>query len=543
VTSRAAFPLCGLFGFAALVLLLFLPQNPLSLDDGLRHFTIAQHYRERGVNEVNGWGEFFFTGYFAERELDPWFLADLVYVPFTFIPDPVIGLKVATLSFLLLFAGIFLLLMRRYRASPLLTCLLLMALFFASHGFTSRMLIGRPFVLATVMFLLAYFLILERRWILLGIVMTVTTLLSHLFVFSVFLCGSAVGWLFLQGRWCRDASPHFARRASRGRKKRLYKDSVSCVVFSAAGVLLGLFLHPQTAAYGTYLRDVFFVIPFSRRLGIGAEFGSGIFDADILLFLMLFLSLLLFTLCRVRGAHRRIPEERPEIFLTTFLVFSFLGAYLLWERAIDYLWPLLLLLVLQLASLTPAIEREALSFLMRPIGKKWPIRWMQLLLCMFLVNAGSIAALNLIRDHTRNLTRYAAIESVPSGRTVLNVDWDLFPVLFFLNDRVTYARGMDPSFDYADDPQRYELLERINDRWQWGDPFRDRLDLTRMTFTLQRDREDIDLGIWIDDLRTSFNADYLVLQRRTHPKVTKALKDLPHLSLYSESSAIAVFAL
>src|SRR3989344_3523035 len=70
-------------------------KNPLSLDDGLRHFVMAERYKAEGL-EGPSWSNFFFEGYFTAHRVDPWFLADLSYVPFTIFENRIAGIKAAT---------------------------------------------------------------------------------------------------------------------------------------------------------------------------------------------------------------------------------------------------------------------------------------------------------------------------------------------------------------------------------------------------------------------------------------------------------------
>jgi hypothetical protein len=48
--------------------------------------------------------------------------------------------------------------------------------------------------------------------------------------------------------------------------------------------------------------------------------------------------------------------------------------------------------------------------------------------------------------------------NTPEGAIVLHSDWDDFPVLFFQDDRNRYIIGLDPTFLYRQDPDRY---------WEW----------------------------------------------------------------------------
>ncbi len=504
-------------------LALFLPKNPISLDDGLRHLKMAELSRE---GEVHGWGDFFFTGYFSERNFDPWYGADLAYIPFTFIPSPVIGLKVATIGFLSIILLCFASLLRRYRASPTLSALLLFLLFLGSYGFTNRMLLGRPFLLTTGVFLLTYLLLLEKRFLFLALLLAFSVLLSHLFVFPLLLCLCGIAWLlFLKER----------------------KESAMLASASIGGVVLGFLLHPDPLYYLSYLRDVFLRIPFAQELGIGTEFAGGLADADIFLFLVLFLLILVVALCRKRLSLPVLLSRRPEIFLTLFLMLGFLGAYVLWERAVDLLWPLMLLFALQLLTCDARVEREAFMHLHSPIHPRLPFRWIHGLLLLLFLNSGLIISQNIEFDRSRSLAFYSAIQNVPPQSRILNIDWDIFPVLFFLRSDLLYARGMDPTFDWVNDAEATELLDRVNDRFafQWSDlpgTYRDARSRWQKTqFLFQRENTSMDVREWLTEVRTRFAPQYLLIDRRKHRWLIARVLEEPSMTLVAESPFISIF--
>jgi len=206
VFQRKHFHLCCALIAVYFVVLLFGTRNPISIDDGLRHIVMAQHYRDQGIGNVNGWGVYFFSGYFAELSFDPWFLADLSYIPFTVLSDPVRSLKAYSLVSLALIFLSFLPLLRRYRAPPLLGCLSLLLLFFGSEMFLFRLLLARPYVFVTALFLFTYLCIVQRRFFLLLPVLAIATLFSHLFVFPLALCVAATLWFLALHEYRNSAS-------------------------------------------------------------------------------------------------------------------------------------------------------------------------------------------------------------------------------------------------------------------------------------------------------------------------------------------------
>ncbi len=50
-----------------------------------------------------------------------------------------------------------------------------------------------------------------------------------------------------------------------------------------------------------------------------------------------------------------------------------------------------------------------------------------------------------------------ATQNIPEGEILFHDDWDVFPVLFYYDDQHRYLTGLDPSFSYLYDPVRYQI--------------------------------------------------------------------------------------
>ena len=55
-----------------------------------------------------------------------------------------------------------------------------------------------------------------------------------------------------------------------------------------------------------------------------------------------------------------------------------------------------------------------------------------------------------------------AKENIPAGERIYNCNWDDFPKLFFFDTKHSYVYGLDPNYLYSENPQLYQLLNRIN---------------------------------------------------------------------------------
>lgn len=60
-------------------------------------------------------------------------------------------------------------------------------------------------------------------------------------------------------------------------------------------------------------------------------------------------------------------------------------------------------------------------------------------------------------------------QHTPAGSIILHSDWDDFPELFYYNDQARYMAGLDPTFMYRADPQRYQLWVDITTGQYHGD--------------------------------------------------------------------------
>lgn len=60
-------------------------------------------------------------------------------------------------------------------------------------------------------------------------------------------------------------------------------------------------------------------------------------------------------------------------------------------------------------------------------------------------------------------------QHTPAGSTILHSDWDDFPELFYYNDQARYMAGLDPTFMYRADPERYQLWVDVTTGQYQGD--------------------------------------------------------------------------
>lgn len=483
--------------FAVLLLAL---KNVISLDDGIRHFAMAKFMAEHGLAANTGWNVFLYHGAMADLPVDPWFLYDVLLIPLTRL-SPAVALKIISLIEILLISGIFLLLLRRLRTPKSAEPWYVLALFFGDFHFTHRLLLGRPFTLFTALTLAAILLIWQKKWIVLALLLLLSALLSHLFLFPLAVSLVGVVWLLL-----------FQER----------RDAARSLFACAFGVGLGILLHPHSSGYIAYLTSIFPQIPFARGLSLGSELQYGIFgDAKSVITALGLIGVFLSIYWFQKKKIWKTDAERKLLFL--LILFSGTGAaYVLWQRAIDLLWPVALLALASLHGLDPKLPTKAREKLL-PKGIVQPRMPTLVLTIFFLCEAALITSYLWSRDASRSLAYYDSLKELPSGSRVLNVDWDIFPALLITRQDLLYATGMDPTFTYLTDARASRLLHIL-----WFD-------------AAKEDPPVLDAEAWLASLLERIPADYLVLQRRRHRRFIHELAHLEELTPVSTEGAVAIF--
>jgi hypothetical protein len=482
--------ICAITAVLFFAVLLLIRDNPLTLDDGLRHMAMGKLMAERGMLNVNGWSEFFYEGYLSNLKTDPWFLSDVLYRMFASLPG-LIAIKAFTLMSVCALAASGILVFRSLKLSPMWSAVFTALLLFGEQTFTMRMLIGRPFTLMTAVILFAIWAITDRRDLLIGVLMLFSVLLSQLFVFPLMIACIAIFSLFL--------------RSERNRALLL-------TLYVFMGLVLGFCLHPQAGEYLLYLHDVFLKIPFlDSEASLSTEMQPGIWVFSLSILVILLASALLIA-CDIPSKTLR-SFHRTQVFFPFMCAVAFLVLYIFWIRAIDVLWPLSLVLF---ASLAVRHWKEFLAAFHFFIRSK-VIVTLFLGLCAFQVCAVPIWF--YMNEDTKDLSAYAAIEDIEPGSRVLNMDWQRFAVYVFLRPDLTYATGIDPVFTYDTDPRVTRILLALRD-----DVF-------------QKENA----PAMLRELMILYPSDYIVMTEVAYAKAADTLETMQGLEKISSSREIRVF--
>lgn len=423
---------------AGLAVALFASPSLASWDDGLRHFRLAHVMLKDGIPQT--WQRFFSGGYLSTHNVDPWFLADVSYIPFTIFPD-VLALKL----YALVAATVLFVVLRRMikpLALPDAWEAVVLVTLFASPTFFGRLEFARPFVWQTTLCLLAVDAVLRRKPIMLGVVLMIATLFSHLFVFPLAIAFAGVAWIMATGR---------------GR---------SCALLGCgaiAGTALGIFLYPNSAAYTSYIFTTFFRIPFSTgTVNLAPEMFPG---AWVDLSPALLACILLFLVIGHGTAGKRFPlkefHERGGTLIAALAIVSLLSYLFAWARMIDLAWPLLILLAAYLLSFLQESVTELLEAPKKILGIRPATLLVSLLIAVSLTSVITSSLRNIRETGFHNLANLKPIADLPAGSRILNIDYRVFSSFMMTNPTLRFATGIDNTFTVAEDPRAYVILETL----------------------------------------------------------------------------------
>jgi hypothetical protein len=483
--------------------MLFLSSSPVSWDDGLRHITMARVMQQEGVNQT--WSRFFYGGYFAQHPVDPWFLADISYLPFTMFSDAVALRLYSILAIAALLGALWRVLAPLKLPRLWLSMLLLLGIM--DPGFFGRLLLGRPFVWGSVFSLLILDAVLRRQALAAFAVLLLATLFSQLFVFPFVVAGAGTLWLLLSGK---------------------RRDALKLAACSFLGVGAGVLLHPHALEYALYLGDVFLRIPFaSSTLSLGSEMHPSMSGSAPVA--LLGVTALLFVGALKEKSVRFADVSKLGTPLVLGLIVPFFWAYMFaWMRAVDLLWPLLVVLLGHVLLLARTFSEDLFDVDMKPLLPK--IRGGTLVAwCIVLAFAGMVlrTAEGLrITDAERSLSHVAVLASLPDGARILSPEWAFFPPYIAANPRLRYATGIDNTFTWKTSPEAYNLFE------------------VYYSLAAQIPSPVLDVRAWMRQLLAIYPSDYFVVSKQWGERLLPVLRTTKGLSPLTQSGdLIEVFSI
>lgn len=494
------FRLYGDYVTAALLLLvcslIFLFPNPLAIDDGLRHFAMARYIAELGEIPPTGWSGFFYAGYLQTANVDPWLLSDLLLVPLASFPVPV-AIKIFTLASVAFIIASALYCGRSLRMPVHLIAVALIIVLAGESLFSIRLFLGRPYVLQTGLILFFIAAVLRRQFWVCAILMCIALLLSQLFVFLVAIFALSFLWLLAQKR---------------------NRDAVMLALCVILGAAIGLLLHPQTAEYSVYIYDVFLRIPFlNKEAGLSQEMQPGTFSMSATSILFITGFIVLCTLLDIRkNGLRTFCASAGSLLLACTLLF--LPMFFVWVRAIDMLWPILIITAFYFYHFNQQEFMRTFAFIFRS-------RWLWLVPLFFLVMQISITLRWSFKANAAfDLREYSPLEAIPATSRVLNPSWSHFAPYVLINPRVRYVAGIDPSFSYISNPEGSAAMRNLYDNFLSPSP--------------EGEKE---AEILLNNILTLYPSDYLVLDSRYYGKGVRAAEKMTNLELVRGTSTVKVY--
>ncbi len=416
--------------------------------DALYHYRHAALYREHGPFFKNfPWAAY---SVISTLKSDLWYGFHLLLLPFTFLPDPVRGVKLAGVADLFALLLLFYLALRcaRLRGSflwPFLLIALVPYLFY-------RLLMTRPHVFS------------------MGLAALLLSCVISGSLWGIALASFLLTFVHLGFFWVIPLIIGIVAFVARLTDERwLWREALTAL----AGGLVGWLLRPNPlgAAKLVYIQIVQLALEKQKGLPLlfGADLVSGmkafaVNQNDLLLHfglaLLLWLGAIVVLFAAIGHQAKLTPNQRTFLWSTLALsaiTFALMMKFSL--RAVD-LW----------AVFATTFLAAVFTFILRPgaaadTGYSTPAQLRSVTaIGVLLVALVFYRAYNEYTTKMQNLgyspyrfqaaAKYIQQHSAP-GEIVFHAHWDLFPDLFFWNTHNYYIGGMDPIFQYAYDPSLY----------------------------------------------------------------------------------------
>jgi hypothetical protein len=440
--------------------------------DSFYHVKLALLIRDNGIIHDFPW--LAFTN-FPERFVDQHFLYHVAMIPFVTWLPPLIGGKVATVTFSALFAVTFYLLLRgfRIRFAFVLTLLLLTV-----NPFTFRLSLTKaPGVSLILLFaILAALFHYRPRWV-----------FALCFIYGWFYGGSPLA-LVVAGAFVavslvrhmismhRDHDHRLRRLFAsvservewRHRRHLLWRLSAAAVT----GVVLGLVINPYFPKNLSFAMDQLVrigIINYQKVIGVGGEWYPYAFSELVPNTVTLSILLVISIVLAAVNARKLSARSWTLAVLTVFFLLLTLKS----RRYIEYYVPVGMLFV------GFALHDSLAGMKLRRYWEDfwhWALRSTAHLtaVVVLLLYVSAAFATIVTRDYLteqadlRGGFRFDQYEGAmtwlanhsPADSLVFHSDWDEFPSLFYFNHHNRYIVGLDPTFFYTFDRERY---------WQWVD--------------------------------------------------------------------------
>jgi hypothetical protein len=419
--------------------IIYIPSDGISvIDDHFFHFRYASLLRDKGWEVVENFPWVHFSRTVTEHARFNVSLFHFALIPFTFIKNPILGLKISDIFWASLACSAFYYLLRKIRIKWALFYVFVLLSF---PFFVNRILMGRAFVITPVLVFLELFLAIRKKY----------RLLFLLALFHAFWHQATYPFpLAIIG--LVEISRYIIKQ------KFILKN-----IFAAAlGTVAGMAFLPDFPANINVWGWTRYLVGLSSDIangaGISAVEGTELSSASLLSFwlrsdmaiLMLIISVALFVYyyLKDKGASENQEADRLTTwkiytyptFLFTFFSFSF--SILFSGRFLDYYFVgtvFLLALVVQ-----RVLEEEGKVVNSRI--KNYVFSGIIIFFFVAFLNSFISLKSNIGQnDYTgiKNSAEWIG-EKSSEGEVVFLFDWDNFPIAFFHNQKNTYTMGIEP---------------------------------------------------------------------------------------------------
>lgn len=435
--------------------------NYIGDPDGFYHAKIAQFLSQGTILKTLPWMQF---STLAENFTDHHLLYHILLAPFTYLNNPLIGIKIATVLFATIMVLVFYWLLKKF---DIKYAWIFSLLFITLEGTVFRLgLVKANSLSLLVIWILISALYNKKYWLTIALGFIFVWLYGgwpiSIMILIVYLLADKIHKKFQTGKlkifWSKII------RVFHKKPNNNIKISLSLI----AGLIFGLVINPYwpNNLYFYYQQIIQIgIINLGQQFTVGGEWygidfmtiissGAHVFVLASIIFVVLILN------------HKIISRKSWFSFILSFI---FLLLTIKSRRYIEYFWPFLLFFTA--CGLTDIIKK----FNWPIIKKSW--EKMPRLQQIYLGIVGTVFIIfvlipvwqNIIetkipRNHTIDKFEEASTwlsNNTPAQSIILHSDWDEWPILFYQNDQNYYIVGLDPTFMYNFDKELHQRFVSI----------------------------------------------------------------------------------
>ncbi len=502
-----------------LTIFTWLQSSPTLADpDSFYHTKLSLMMRDYGILREFPWTQ---DALYKVFFIDYHFLYHLILIPFVSLGNPLVGAKLATIFFASFSILIIIWLLHKLKTSWLYFWLLLLL---TNATLLFRLSLVKAPSLSIGLSILGFYLIITKRkgwlfiysWLFVWFYAAWPTILLMLFAYT--LVSSWYDFIKITNL----AGLKFKNFVKNYLKILIAPPYTNLWLSAIAGITSGLIINPYFPTNLLYLKQLFSMalINYSKIIGIGAEWYPYAFP-DLIEKIAVLLLILVAAFVLFFKTIKKQSKETITALLITFIFFIYATRA---RRQIEYLVPWLVIstaLILRDASLKENIKifwQEFKSWLPQVLKGKTFAGFMFFFLVATIplgLSRGPMTAYTGLRQafpisHLSAASNWLA-QNTNLHSIVFQSDWGTFPLLFYNNLHNYYLTGLDQTFMYEYDQDKY---------WAWVNATKGK-------------RPDIYYVA-----KDIFRADWLLLETRRPDMLRYLNRDTRFSEVYQDDSAI-----